>query len=83
MEIAGDERLCCNAAACADHFNRETFVAMIAFLNSDKLIHELPVTAATEKRTFSSATATPSIAVATETNPMSARARNLEVNITR
>jgi len=38
MEIAGDEGLCCNAAACADHFDRETFVAMIAFLDSDKLI---------------------------------------------
>ena len=39
MEIAGDQRLCRNAAAGADHFNRETLFTMIAFFDRDELIH--------------------------------------------
>ena len=39
VEIAGNERLGCDAAAGTDHFCAKSFVAVIAFFDGDKLVH--------------------------------------------
>jgi hypothetical protein len=39
VKIAGDKRLGGDAATGADHFNRKSLIAVIAFFDGDELVH--------------------------------------------